>query len=231
MDWSAFWTALLTSIGGTTVLATILAWLGKKWIGARIENSVRHEYDVKLETHKAKLQQEVTETVRKLETEFQDAVDRQATDKDLFRRFLTTLPSSGSITFLRDNNFAGFSFRRSRLRDLDTFYHEWHDAEHEFLDGELEQIRKRLHELTAEFLSYLAVNTWPLDGDVESSWVPPEWEDVQPERFRETVDRIHDLAGRIVDVHASLVRMGRAKLKVSANEPSTLNAPKEEERA
>ena len=231
MDWGVFWTALLTSIGGMTVLAAVLGWLGKKWIGARIENSVRHEYDVKLETHKATLQQEVTEAVRKLETEFRDAVDRQAADKDLFRRFLATLPSSGSIAFLRDNNFAGFSFRRSRLKDLDAFYHDWDDAEHEFLDNELEEKRKHLHSLISEFTGYLALNTWPLDTDANSSWVPPDWEHEQPDRFRETVDRIHSLAQRIVDAHSSLVRMGREKLKVTVSDLSGRDGSDEKEPA
>ncbi len=32
----------------------------------------------------------------------------------------------------------GFSWPRNKLDDLGTFYYEWNDAEHEFLDNKIE---------------------------------------------------------------------------------------------
>jgi hypothetical protein len=67
-------------------------------------------------------------------------------DGKLFNQFKEVLPSSGSIHFIDEQNMAGFSWPRKKLDDLSRFYHEWNDAEHEFLDNELEKLRMQLHE-------------------------------------------------------------------------------------
>ena len=88
MDWSAFWTSLLTSIGGTTVLVALLAWLGKTWIGTRIKKSVEHQYDAQLEDHKAQLQQQNAEAMQKMQAQVQEILNEKAADKALFEKFL-----------------------------------------------------------------------------------------------------------------------------------------------
>ncbi|MFN7429497.1 MAG: hypothetical protein ACK54T_07020 [bacterium] len=215
MDWGTFWTAFLTSIGGTTVAVGVIAWLGDKWIGTKIEASVRHEYDKKIETHKAELEQKTAATLRTMESQFQDAVDRKAFDKDLFRQFLAVLPSSGSIEFIRVNNFAGFSFDRRQLERLEDFVHTWNNAEHEFLDPDLEATRKELMTETGRFLHEIAINTFPMPKDAHRSSVPEEWETDQPKRFEKVVDTIHTLAAKVVATHTELVRLGRERLKVA----------------
>ncbi len=214
MDWSAFWTSLITSIGGTTVLVVLLAWLGKSWIGTRIEKSVGHEYDKKLEDHKAQLQQQNAEAVQKMQDRVQAVLDEKAVDKVLFEKFLATLPSQGGISFIKDFNMAGFSFQQKKLEHLKEFDWCWGDAEHEFLDPALEGMRKKLHDLVGEYLGFISVNTFPLDKDVSCSWVPPDWEETQREHFWEVVNRLHDMAGEIVELHSDLVRTARNELKL-----------------
>jgi hypothetical protein len=135
-----------------------------------------------------------------------------AVDQELFQRLRQDLPSNGSIAFIDTNNFAGFSFELSRLSDLDTFVHVWDDAEHEFLNKKLEQKRQQLMALVKEYLSVIALQTFPTHT---SGWnsVPEEWEHEQPQRFNEVVTKLHNLAGQIVQLHQDLFRTARKKLK------------------
>ena len=48
----------LISISSSGVLAGILIWLSREWMSARLKSSIQHEYDQKLEAHKAKLKAE-----------------------------------------------------------------------------------------------------------------------------------------------------------------------------
>lgn len=219
MDWSTFWTAIGGALGGGAVVCLAAIWIIKKWLGRHIEESVSHQYNTKLESHKAELQQETTAAIRKMEADYQDAVDQQAADKELFTRLLRTLPANGSIHFLRENNFAGFSFSWQRLSQLNDFVHEWDNVDHEFLDADLEAQRQALLDAANRFLAYLGSNTWPLASGDRSS-VPQEWEDSEPQRFRETVGRIHELAEGVVSCHTDLVRNGRSKLKMAAPDES-----------
>ena len=68
----------------------------------------------------------------------------ESADHVLFRKLLKDLPSNGSIAFIRNANMDGFSFSTGRLIDLDNFWHEWDDADHEFQNTKLEQLRKKL---------------------------------------------------------------------------------------
>jgi hypothetical protein len=133
------------------------------------------------------------------------------TDRRLFQQFKAVLPSKGSIDFIDKFNMAGFSFDVSRLDDLYNFLHDWDDAEHEFLDRKLEEKRKRLLKLVAEYSHLIGLNTWQTNRGFQT--VPPEWETEQPTRFYETVEKLHAKAGEIVETHQQLVRLGRRKLE------------------
>lgn len=138
---------------------------------------------------------------------------RPSPDNQLFQEFLEVLPSGGgSIEFISHFNMAGFAFDSKNLNDLRKFSYEWDNAEHEFADLDLEHLRKRLLAKIDEYLNYFALNTWPTSTGFQT--VPPEWEIEQPQRFRETVSKLHDLAGTIVELHQDLVRLGRKRLRI-----------------
>ena len=46
---------VLSSATVSVALSGILLWLTKSWISERLKNSIKSEYDQKLETHKAQL--------------------------------------------------------------------------------------------------------------------------------------------------------------------------------
>lgn len=52
---TSFILQLLASAGVSVLLTAALVWLSKSWISERLKNSIKHEYDQKLETHKAQL--------------------------------------------------------------------------------------------------------------------------------------------------------------------------------
>lgn len=132
-------------------------------------------------------------------------------DIELFNQFKVVLPSNGSIRFIDEQNMAGFSWPRNNLDDLDNFYYQWNDAEHEFLDNELETLRAHLHDLIGEYLGLIATNTFPAN-DPNRQTVPPEWEEKNPKLFFEVVGKLHDTAGNIVKAHQELIRKARFKL-------------------
>ena len=132
-------------------------------------------------------------------------------DRELLKKFMETLPSTkGSIPFIKEHNMAGWSFEWAKLSNLVKFVEEWDNAEHEFHDEELEELRKKLLSLSRDYLNELSVNTWLTSpGRVA---VPAEWEIEQPERFREVVSKLHQFAEDIWNLHQTLIRIGRRKL-------------------
>lgn len=124
--------------------------------------------------------------------------------------WLTSLmASTRTIDWLRQNNFAGFSFGWDRLRGLN----EWADKqgpENEFIDAELEALRKAFHSAATEFISTLGTETFST-GNGRSS-VPQEWEIDQPERFHRVVTEIHDGASLVCRTYDELVRQAKRKL-------------------
>jgi len=47
--------ALLSSAAVSAALTAVLFWIMKNWITERLKNAIKHEYDVKLESHKAQV--------------------------------------------------------------------------------------------------------------------------------------------------------------------------------
>lgn len=71
--------------------------------------------------------------------------DKKAHPNDihLFGKFLEVLPSKTSIEFLKQHDFL-LDFKIETLDPLRKFINEWDNAEHEFEDSELEELRKSL---------------------------------------------------------------------------------------
>ncbi|WP_442487444.1 hypothetical protein [Halomonas litopenaei] len=134
-------------------------------------------------------------------------------DRELFEEFKATLPSKGGISFIDEQNMAGFSWPRENLKQLEKFYHEWDDAEHEFLSNDLESLRSKLHQLIGDYLGQIAVNTFPANNP-DRQTVPSEWELENPKRFFDVVNSLHETAGEIVKTHQDLIRVGRKRLGV-----------------
>ncbi len=134
-----------------------------------------------------------------------------AEDRKTLRDFMQILPSNGSIEFLRNRDFAGWSFDWEFLRDLENFVYTRNGPDHEFIDPELERLRTALLRAGKALLSLLALETFPV-GSKDRQSVPEEWEIEQAERFRRVVHQIHTGADRVCEAYDNLVRKARQKL-------------------
>lgn len=132
-------------------------------------------------------------------------------DLKLYRKIREILPSDGSISFIRTNNFAGFSFDWKRMEQLDEFIHESNKPEFKFIDKELEKLRTDLTKNIDEFLSILSVNSFYLKNNDRAS-VPEEWEIDQPDRFWDVVNKLSERQQNSWNYYSELIIKGREKL-------------------
>ena len=132
-----------------------------------------------------------------------------ATDRQTLDALTSLMASTGTIDWLRENNFAGFSYAIDRLDGL-GIYGDRKGAEHEFIDAELEALRKAFQDAAATLLSELGVNAFPTGSGRAS--IPQEWEIEQPERFNTVVKKVHDGASLVCSTYDDLVRLAKRKL-------------------
>ena len=133
-------------------------------------------------------------------------------DRKTLDELLSILSQTGSIDFLRDQNFAGWSFDWQRLDGIECIL-DRRGAEYEFLDSELEELRQTFVGACQQLLTLLATETFPV-GNGNRQAVPEEWESEQPERFERTVKQIHAAAGSVCSSFDQLVRTAREKLSL-----------------
>lgn len=136
------------------------------------------------------------------------------TDKAVLEHLLKLLPWNGSIQFIRNNNFAGFSFDLDRIRDFDYFVDECENPSFRFDDTALEQDRLQLLLHITDFNRAIGRYTFRVDNTASRSTVPPEWELSQPEQFDLAVNTIHNAATAACSAYDRLISGGKAKLGV-----------------
>lgn len=133
-------------------------------------------------------------------------------DKRTLADFLAVVPSMGAIHFLRTQDFAG-SYREDRLDDLHRYVAERGGPDHEFLDSELEAIRRKFLESCESFLHVLG-RTAEMVGSsgIIYRGVPAEWKHEAPENFKQAAHEIHSAADAVCSAYDELVRLARRKL-------------------
>lgn len=151
--------------------------------------------------------------LRKKNPSFSYDDDTFELDLNLFMNIKSKiLPYNRAISFLRHNNFAGFSFRNESLDDLEHFEYEAKKPDFEFFNPELEVLKKDLEGLICKFTSLIASDTFPTANGRQT--VPPEWELEQPERFNNVVNELHAYKESICNKYDEFIKAGRKILKV-----------------
>jgi len=117
-----------------------------------------------------------------------------------------------TMTFLREFDF-GNTFPISNLEGLKVVVLDRCHAEHEFVDRELEALRKKLVETGRRLLNLIVTYTFPLQNN-SSGWVkiPDEWEENDHHRFFKIIAEMNDAANGVCAAYGDLVRAGRSKL-------------------
>jgi hypothetical protein len=134
-------------------------------------------------------------------------------DKRVLRDFLEVVPSSGSIKFLRVNDFGG-TFNQNKLRDIYSFVQYRDGPEHEFLDSTLEQQRQKFRAACQSFVNAIAEHTFQIQARIETPYceVPKDWREEKPDLFRSAVEAIHTTAETVCSTYDDLVRLARKML-------------------
>ena len=123
-------------------------------------------------------------------------------DIALFKKLQEALPSNDSIAFIRYHDFGG-SFNIDNVIPIKEFSYYWNNAEHEFIDAELEALRKELLEKSSQFSLAIGINTSPNSAGFQSVY-PDTHIDPQEEfeeRIRREIKEIHDAADELIKVH------------------------------
>lgn len=141
--------------------------------------------------------------------------DIMETDKKVYEFLTNTLPWDNSIKFIKDFNFGWDSFESSELKDFWAFLDHYQNPAFKFIDPDLEKFRANLYKHIEKFMHTIAAETFSTNNKGFNS-IPMEWKTEQPERFEETVNKLHDTADMIVECYANLIKTGTRKLGILA---------------
>lgn len=108
---------ILISGGVSAVLASTLVFLSKTWLTERLKNSIKHEYDVRLETNKAQLKNQADVEMERLRLDFSTKLETHKTQLKAQADVETErLRSRLSITAHEQQvRFAGLQNRRAEV--------------------------------------------------------------------------------------------------------------------
>jgi hypothetical protein len=146
-----------------------------------------------------------------------EIVNAHPVDIKLFKKLQTLLPSEDVIRFLAGHDFFG-SFHRQRIESLEEFRWSWNNAEHKFIDLELEKLREDLFLKTDQFYDAMAKYSSPnaaglqaVKSDHPRITNNQDWEYWQ-DRYRTEGDTINEKADELVKAHQLLFEKAREKL-------------------
>ena len=100
---SDFLLTIISSAAVSAALSGLLLWITKTWIGERLKNAIKAEYDTKLESHKAQLKAEFDKQVETHKSQLKAAADVEV------ERLKSTLSIAAAE---RNTTFAQLNTRR-----------------------------------------------------------------------------------------------------------------------
>lgn len=150
-----------------------------------------------------------------LSVEFKLPSKSKEHDSILFALLLKELPTeSNTMQLLAHHDFGG-SFPFESINPLDVFIERWQDAEHEFIDKQLNKLRRQLVESIQQFLEKLNLNVYPDESGKRLSIGMRDFED-RPEMFA-LAKELNELSTNVFQVHQEPVRRARQKLPPAPN--------------
>lgn len=175
-----------TTIAIPVAIYIALPMIGIIWASFRVYSAVRFFDDPKL---------------RQLER-----------DRVILGEFMDLLPSSGSISWLRDYDFSS-TFDVEWLSQIHDFENRCRRPEFEFIDEELETLKLDLLTKCEEFSDLIGQETFPVHiPNRRLNRIPEEMSYQDPEKFRSIRKRINDSASALVNAFDNLVKKARRKL-------------------
>jgi hypothetical protein len=132
-------------------------------------------------------------------------------DIQLFDRFLNEFPSGDTTEFLRQHNFEDL-FHYERLDPLLKFALTWDNAESEFLDEEIEELRKKLLLLSKSLFTLMSVNTYP-QGLMQTT-IPTVYVGAVelPDTVKQKITELNETATQVYEAHQAFIRKAKKKI-------------------
>lgn len=93
-----FLVTIISSAAVSAALGALLIWLTKSWIGERLRNSIRAEYDTKLESHRAQIKAEYD---KQIETHKAQLKSQSDVELEKLKASLSIAAAERSTTFQR----------------------------------------------------------------------------------------------------------------------------------
>lgn len=137
---------------------------------------------------------------------------QEQADVALLQAFLQTLPSNGSVQYFKEQNM-GDSFAKRQLDTLDDFSRSWAGPEKAFHDKRLKEKLEGFRSAIDSFIDSVTENASVVNGNGERLRVPVEWRERNFEKYWQVTKSLNQMARNLAELHADLVRTGRAKLK------------------
>jgi hypothetical protein len=141
-------------------------------------------------------------------------------DQQVFLKLREILPSTGSMSFVRDHHYAQ-PYEIDVHDDLRDFERYCKNPEFEFLDADLEGLKTNLIEYIDEFLSALGQHAF-VDprlafAEREGTWcrIPKYFlNGLYNEKYLQEVTEVNKLADKVWEAYEALIRLGRRKLAI-----------------
>ena len=217
----------------SVLVVSVLAFLLKRWIGVRIDESIKHEYARQIEKHKAQLQFEnsrqleewksnlALENSRQLErakSREDEAIRGRNADIERFEGFVKKYNfDSGSLAYIRNRNMAEpFEWPELRqFKELDG----WESASQEFLDGDIEALRRKFCESVQSLVRHLGTNAFRLNKPLNDlHQIHPEFksskENREREQWQKETKEADEMAQKVEDSYNDFVRFSKQRLRL-----------------
>lgn len=134
-------------------------------------------------------------------------------DQKMFEKITTyLLPQTGTISYLRNNNFTWSSFQAKKITELDEFQDRCERSDFEFFNPKLETRKLELLKAIVLFKEQIAKNTFPTLNGMQS--VPVEWKIDFPEKYSKATENLYQAKDKVCYRYDELVKLGRRELKV-----------------
>lgn len=125
-------------------------------------------------------------------------------DREFLDTLMDVLPSSGTMTWMRDYDFGG-TFDVDWLEDLHKFVQECRKPEFEFINPELEELKGKLQVQSETFLNLIGLETYPINMPNRLlNQLPPE-----SPKYEEIRKKLNSHAQAISDVYNELIKKAR----------------------
>jgi len=132
--------------------------------------------------------------------------EKRALDISLYEQFISLLPTSGqTVQMLKEQDFSS-NIRKSSMKSLDDFIHNWEGAEYRFNNPEIEAKKSTFLKKSNDFRYKVAQYTVPKSGGfltVYPRHVDPEIH--IPENIRNEIQEMNSLATQLYQMHQDFI--------------------------